>query len=343
MRNRPEVAQLPDSLARSVSDARPTAHRPSAILLGPQRHAITVTEELAALGLQGRIAAITAGWQEREAEDDELQDAIGHRAVNLRLHQRCDRAFANDPELFSAHRARQDRLRQLQDLYRRRLSALVEIVLDLLDRPEPKDLLEPEVQHALEQVRALDRHHLARIDSVHAEFEAAVRPGERPALLREREEVAELIDQCEIVAVAGGHVATLLNRMRLLDVVQQFGDRPVLAWSAGAMVLTERVVLFHHKPPQGVGHAEVLDAGLGLVPGLVALPHASRRLLLDDVHRMRQFAQRFSPAVCVCLDPRSRVGWDGNEWSAGPGTQQVGLDGHLHGMAAAVAGGEVPA
>lgn len=299
------------------------------VLLGPQRHAITVTTELAALGREGRIAAITAGWQEREAEDDELQDAIGHRAVNLRLHQRVDDVFAHDPELFAAHRARQDRLRQLQDLYRLRLARALDAAQDLFARTAPPDLIEPEREAAVAAIQTLDDHHLQRIRGIHAEFEDAWKPGERDVLARHRAEVHAIVRDCGMIAIAGGHVATLLGRLRLLDVRAAFGDRPVVAWSAGAMVCCERVVLFHDRPPEGSGNAEILDEGLGLFPGVVALPHATRRLATTDLERMALFARRFAPAACVCLDPRCRLGFAGGGWEAGPDTQQIGLDGRL--------------
>lgn len=303
------------------------------VLLGPQRNAITITTELAAFGLDGKIAAITAGWQEREAEDDELQDAIGHRAVNLRLHKRVDEVFAKDPELFNAHRKRQDRVRQLQDLYRLRLTRALEAARDLLAYRAPAELLAPEQQAAVAAVQALDSHHLERIGAVHEEFEATWRPGERDVLARHRAEVKRLVDGCEIIAIAGGHVATLLSRIRLLDVQHTFGTRPVIAWSAGAMVCTDRVVLFHDRPPEGPGNAEVLDTGLGIFPGLIALPHATRRLALAETDRMSLFAKRFAPAMAVCLDPRCRLGWDGETWQATDSTQRVDLDGNLAAIA----------
>jgi hypothetical protein len=299
------------------------------VLLGPQRHAITVTAELAALGRTGRIAAITAGWQEREAEDDELQDAIGHRAVNLRLHQRVDDVFAHDPELFAAHRARQDRLRQLQDLYRLRLARALDAAQDLFGRTAPAELIEPERDDAVAAIRTLDAHHLQRIRDIHAEFEATWKPGERDVLARHRQEVRAIVQDCAMIAIAGGHVATLLGRIRLLDVQSAFGDRPIVAWSAGAMVCCERVVLFHDRPPEGSGNAEILDEGLGLFPGVVALPHATRRLATDDLARMALFARRFAPAQCVCLDPRCRLGFAGGARVAGEGTRQIAQDGTL--------------
>jgi hypothetical protein len=81
----------------------------------------------------------------------------------------------------------------------------------------------------------------------------------------------------------------------------------VIAWSGGAMALTERVVLFHDRAPQGYSHAEVYDDGLGLARGVVLLPHARRRLLVDDRTRMGVLARRFAPAQCVVLDDGARV------------------------------------
>jgi hypothetical protein len=91
---------------------------------------------------------------------------------------------------------------------------------------------------------------------------------------------------------------------------------PIFAWSAGAMAITQRVVLFHDSPPQGPGNAELLGEGLGLVPGTVVLPHAVKRLQLDDPLRVSLFARRFAPDRCVTLDQGERMIWDGRRWTA---------------------------
>jgi len=313
-------------------------HNNPVMLLGPQRNAITVTDELDRLGLAGKIATITAGWQEREAEDRELQDAIGHRAVNLALHARVDRAFHADQDLFLAHRARQDELRRLQGLYRLRLDAYLGAAQALFHRAEldedgEAEMVVAERKAAVQTLRDLDAHHLDRIARIHARFEDRIDPARHPALRREIDEVAAILDDCAIVAVAGGHVATLLGRIRLLRIAGLFGSKPVIGWSAGAMVLCERVVLFHDRPPEGPGNAEVLDVGLGLARGVVALPHATRRLALDDAPRMALFAQRFSPALCVALDPYARArnpdGGDPTGWQLHDGTWCVDDGGRL--------------
>ncbi len=298
------------------------------VVLGPQRHVITVTEELRLLGLSGRIATITAGWQEREAEDDELSAALGNRAVNLRLHARTDDVFAQDRQLFSAHRRRQDSLRQLQDIYRMRLDHLMASASMLMTRAGPPEIVEPERADTIEQLRALDAHHLRRIRDVHDVFEQQELPGERRALAQHRAEVQGILAECDAVAIAGGHVSTLIGRMRLLDVASGMIDKPILAWSAGAMVLTERLIAFHDRPPEGAGNAEILDVGLGLAPGIVALPHATSRLKLDDNARMALFSRRFAPADCICLDAGSRGRLTGRSWQFTDGTLRIDRDGH---------------
>ena len=102
----------------------------------------------------------------------------------------------------------------------------------------------------------------------------------------------------------------------------------VIAWSAGAMALTDRIVLFHDRSPQGPGHPEVYGSGLSLLRDVVLLPHARARLLLDDAPRMAVFARRFAPARCMPLEAGTRldVGRDGG-WP--PGTRVLAEDGHV--------------
>jgi hypothetical protein len=93
------------------------------------------------------------------------------------------------------------------------------------------------------------------------------------------------------------------------------------------------VVLFHDSPPQGQGSAEVLEAGLGLVRGLLPLPHASHRLKLREPSRVALFALRFRPLLCIPLDGDSPDGalvlWDGRGWRGIGGTQKLTKEGAL--------------
>lgn len=287
------------------------------VLLGPQRFHPTLRSVVDELGVDGRIAAVTAGWQEREEDDAELSDHLGGRVVNLRLHRRGEEAMAAEPALFARLRRRQERLKRLQGLYRVRLDPQLAAVRRLFDR-EGGDVLAGERAHAIDLVRALDEHHLDRVRAIHAEGDAPWPApvdgrGRYPELERHRAEVAEILAGCAALALAGGHVAVLLNRLRLFRVLEQAPALPVIAWSAGAMALAERIVLFHDSPPQGAGNAEVLDVGLGVLGAelagepLLPLPHASLRLRLGDSERVGIFARRFAPLVPVTLDPGARI------------------------------------
>jgi len=276
-------------------------------LLGPQRFTPTLGEAVAAAGVEGRLASITAGWQERENEDVELHEHLGERTVNLMLYARAEDVFERDPDLFRAHRERQERLRELQALYRRRLAPMREAAWRLLEAAGDGELLDPERDDAIRAMARLDTHHLVRVSEVDAEFERAWQPTRRPAVARHLEAIERVLDESAALAIAGGHVAILLNRLRLFGIAERIGRRAVFAWSAGAMAVCRRIVLFHDSPPQGEGVAEVLQSGLGLAPGFVALPHARRRLRLDDVQRVGLFARRFAPDVCVALDDGARL------------------------------------
>ena len=289
--------------------------RPRAVLMGPQRLAPIVDQALELLDVpaDGRVAVITAGWQEREDEDEELMAALGGRpGVNLRLHARGDAVYHDDHELFVEHRARQDRLKDLQNLYRRRLSHAMAAAAEMhglhvkgtTESTHNRDILADQRDGAIDWVQKLDDEHVRLTSAIDERFDRDMQPLSRPAVASQRAELLALLDACHAVAIAGGHVAVLRNKLALFGLADALARLPIVAWSAGAMVLTERIVLFHDTPPQGRGFAEVLGAGFALMPGVVVLPHARRRLLLDDRSRISLFARRFLPRTCVTLDER---------------------------------------
>ena len=310
---------------------------PDLILLGPQRRRPALAAAFDRLGVAGPVAAVTAGWQEREGEGEDLAKHLGLPVTDLELHRRSDQVFAADPGLFRAYRARQDRLRQMQGIYRYRLDFAIEPARELLRRDGDPELLEPERQAAIAALRRLDDEHRRRIAGVRRDFERRLRPRRRAAVVKHRREIAEILERSAAVAIAGGHVAVLANRLRLFGVAELVADRlPIFAWSAGAMALGERIVLFHDRPPWGAGNAEVLDVGLGLYRGLLALPDARRRLRLEDPARVALFARRFAPDLCAVLDDgvAIRRGEDGG-WRSLDGGRGLTLAGEVRELEAA--------
>lgn len=285
------------------------------VLLGPQFHHPTVGKALHDLEIPGPVATITAGWQEWESEDAALNRDLGNRSVPLRLYQRSERVWEADPELRAAHRSMQDDMRALHGLYARQLEPAAQTWVDLLNAEGPDRLLQPERDAALQAIQRLDEHLLRRTGEIRADFEARTEPGQRPAVRREREEVAALLDGVPTVVVEGGHVAALLNRLLLFGVPEMLAGKSLLGCAGGAMLLCRRVILYNDDPAIGRGHSEVALPGLALAPGIVALPNASERLRLDDPRRMRRLALRLTPDRCALLDPGARLHWDGSCWT----------------------------
>src|SRR5262249_37746345 len=156
--------------------------------------------------IAGQIATVTAGWQERETEVEELHEHLGGRAVNLELHRRAERVFADDPEFAAAHRARQALYREMQEIYSLRLDRAMEALVVLEARPGHPRLVAEERASAFETVHALDREHAARLVEIRREFDARWRPLARPSVSREREQIGVLLERCDALAIAGGHV-----------------------------------------------------------------------------------------------------------------------------------------
>jgi hypothetical protein len=296
-------------------------------ILGPQRLRPNLIDAVRSREISGRIATITAGWQEREDEDQELHEHLEKRTVNLRLYHRAEALFEADPELRDVLRERQIRLQEQQRLYRIRLSFSLQAALELLAATSDPSLLEIQREAAIQAVRDLDQQHLRQVGEINAGYGEQLRLRERPAVAKFRAEVEALVSETSAVAIAGGHVAVLLNRLRLFGLRSVLATKDLFVWSAGAMACSDRVVLFHDSPPQGAGDPEVLEAGLGLFPDLIPLPHARHRLRLYDRDRVALFARRFAPALCVALDEECRVDWDGHRWRGYPPTRLLAREG----------------
>jgi peptidase E len=306
-----------------------------ALVLGPQLRVPVLAQALAASGMGGPVAAITAGWQEREAELTALEEHLGQPVQDLRLYARTEAVFAQDAELHEAYRARQVVLREAQGLYRLRLDHAKAAARELLQARPVTPVLRRARIAAIGTLRRLDADHLRAIDAVHERFEAQWRPRERPALVTHLAELAAIVAAAATVLIAGGHVAVLLNRLKLFDAPRLLQGRPIAAWSAGAMTLAERVVLFHDRPPQGAGNAEIFERGLKLVPRAVFLPHAAQRLALADATRTSLLARRLSPASCYTLDEGDWLLFRDGTLASGIGSRRLTRRGALRTMATA--------
>ena len=301
-------------------------------LLGPQRRP-TLDKVAASLGVGGPIATITAGWQEREPDDGELSSRLGSRDVNLSLYRRWLDVQERDQGFAAAAQRAGRFLDEVQDVYLLRLDYALRAVYAIQRRGEHDRLQDVALAEALTAVRELDAAHLRRVGEVRGEFYQAWQPQDRPVIAEHRAAVAGLLGEAAALVVAGGHVGVLADALHLFNVAAALRS-PVIAWSAGAMALTDRIVLFHDRAPQGAGHPEIYGSGLSVVRDLVALPHARARMLLDDAPRMAVFARRFVPARCVLLETGTRVD-TGTDGGGPPDTPVLTEDGRVTSLEAA--------
>ena len=305
------------------------------ILLGPQRRPTVdaVARSLSPEGSRVPIATVTAGWQEREPDDAELGTLLGGRAVNLSLYRRWLDVQDRDPQYAAAERGLAGTLAGLQDLYLLRLDYALRAVY-AVQRRSAGDLGTDALAEAIAAVCELDAAHLRRVDTVRREFFQLMPPHDRPVIAGHRAAVAGLLGEACALVIAGGHVGVLAEVLHLFNVAAALallpgaGHLPVIAWSAGAMALTDRIVLFGDRSPQGPGHPEVYGSGLSVLRDVVLLPHARARMVLDDTPRMAVFARRFAPARCVLLDIGARIELDGDGgWP--PGVRVIAEDGRV--------------
>jgi hypothetical protein len=276
-------------------------------LLGPQGTQPDIGTVLGELGIKGPVSLVRAGYQEREGDDAELVRAFGVPAVNLTLHARGNDVFKNATEFAAAYSARQQRLRYMQGFYRTRLDGIEDAARKISIRYVDAELLEQEEKVSVDQYRHMDNDHIERCQAVKLAFDRNWPIDKVDVLATHRTKVRELMEPTEALVIAGGHVATLLNRLQLFGVLDNVGDKPIIAWGAGAMVLMERIVLFHDYPPYGSDIAQVLDTGLGLARGYIVLPDPRRRINLEARAGIQRFARRMAPATCVAMDHGARM------------------------------------
>jgi hypothetical protein len=308
------------------------------ILLGPQRFRQSARQAVRELADGGPAAVINAGWQDREAEDAELLEVMGDGARNLDLYRRWNEVMDADPDLDEEHGRHSTRLAEHQLLYEIRLNAALECFHTLWRRRvRDPGLHDGALTAALAAVRDVDEWHLYQTGVLQREFAARARVVERPAVTAQRAEVAEILDSSSVLAIAGGHVGVLMECLEAFGVAARLsapGRPPLVAWSAGAMALSEVIVLFADRAPQGNGHPEIYRAGLGVVRRLVPLPHARRRLLLSDKARVCALAGRFPGFTCAILDDAVRVTVP-SDGGAPDGLPRLDISGEVVGPAAA--------
>ena len=298
------------------------------VLLGPQRFRTTVGTAIRTVAPEGTVATVTAGWRDRESDTGELDATLEGRGRHLNLYGRLTDVLDSDRRFAEAALAHRDAVDELAGIYSLRLQRALDSVYTVQRRTVRTDVATSAEADGVRVVQSIDHWYLDAVDQLHGELQAAAPPEESEPIQRHRAEVAQAVGQASAIAIAGGHVGQLLRCLKLFE-VNLPPQLPVVAWSAGAMSLTERVVLYHDRGPSGVVGSEVWDRGLGRAPRIVAMPHARRRLRMDDPMVLRVLARRFGDARCLLLDDGARVVL-GPNGELPAGARVIGDDGIVH-------------
>jgi len=273
-------------------------------LLGPLGDGVDLAAEVAAMEVDGPVALITAGWEEGERNDAEIDRRLGGGSRNLGLYGRRLDVLGSDDEYADAERLLRAQLDELRAVYLLRLSHALAGV-DAIRRRFADGMRGPELEAAIAAVRELDDGHVRAIAEAYERFYVAQQPHVRPVIAAHREEVAAIVAGCAAIAIAGGHVGVLNDCLHLCNVAAFIDAQPLIAWSSGCMALSERIVVVDDDDPAGRPD-EIYDIGIGVARGLVALP-LTARLRAHDPDRLALLASRAAPSVCVLLDPGDRL------------------------------------
>lgn len=294
-------------------------------VLGPQRRTTATRTAVAELVPTGSVATINAGWRERESADTELGEVLGGRMVNLRLYRRWQELTEEDPDYTAAERELTELLEEQQAVYAQRLFHAVAAIEEVNRRDKMSAVRAAAVADGIRSLRALDTWHLAEVAASRHRFYQQTAIGERPSVVRHRRELAELVDDCEGLVITGGHVGVLLHLLHVFGIASMI-DKPVITWSAGAMALSDRVVLFGAHRPAGRRLPEVWAEGLGVFSGVLTFPHPRHRLPMHDPYQLALLARRFKAWTCLLFDEGVRVDLSGS-WPPPVGARWITRDG----------------
>lgn len=298
----------------------------SLTILGPERPVGVLPTVLARRGITGPVALISAGWRYDEERDELLRAAVPNPVVNLRLYHRFRALETRAPELTAGWTAKQEALRGVKERYRLRFHNALGAAVAL--HAEQRDTKCLWFQQAIRHLQEADALFLSEAKRLHDAFVQQYRPAQHPLVAQVRAEMVADLEGCEALCIAGGHVGVLRNRLSFFDLGPELVRRPLFAWSGGAMVLTDRVLLYHDNTAHGPGTSELLDHGFGLLQNVVFLPHARERLDMDDTVGLAVLAHRMAPRKLVTLQ-NGAIYEDGRYTGTEGAACRIQLDGSL--------------
>lgn len=290
-----------------------------------------------------RVLLVTAAWAEREHDEAHVKRSLNAIGLASRFEDGFDRSLVNlslahevrgmtraAPHLIDewiegrrvADMARTFYLEHnahLINLFRRTLAAgkqhdpsLTVASLAASQGHHGKLLrytLSRELHQALETLEANDDHLVDLLDEIEQRAFDASGLAYHPAWRAAQARLERRILDANTIVLFGGKLDRLLDALRffrLRDVLAEALRRgtQIVAMSAGAMVLCERVIIYDDHAATRRDF-QLYDRGLALVRDIQLFPHCTERIQTDDPDNLAYLARRFRHHACVGLNQRS--------------------------------------
>lgn len=169
--------------------------------------------------------------------------------------------------------------------------------------------LSRELRHALDTLEANDDHLVDLLDEIEQRVFDAAGVAYDPAWRAAQERLERRILEANTIILFGGHLDLLLDALRFFRLRDVLGEAlrrgaQIVAMSAGAMVLCERVIIYDDFSSKRRDF-QLYDRGLALVRDIQLFPHCMERIQTDDADNLAYLARRFRHHACVGLNQRS--------------------------------------
>ena len=176
-------------------------------------------------------------------------------------------------------------------------------------RPLVRYALARELGQAFRTLEANDDHLFALLGEIERRAFDGAGVAYHPAWRAAHARLEQRILSASSILFFGGRLDLLLDGLRFLRLREPLAEAlrrgaQIVAMSAGAMVLCERIIVYDDfaETPRDF---QLYDRGLELVRDLQLFPHCMERIQTDDADNLAYLARRFRHHGCVGLNQRS--------------------------------------
>jgi peptidase E len=176
-------------------------------------------------------------------------------------------------------------------------------------RPLVRYALARELAQAFRTLEANDDHLFALLGEIERRAFDSAGVTYDPAWRAARARLESRILSASSILMFGGRLDLLLDGLRFFRLREPLAEAlrrgaQIVAMSAGAMALCERIIVYDDFAAT-LRDFQLYDRGLELVRDIQLFPHCMERIQTDDADNLAYLARRFRHHACVGLNQRS--------------------------------------